>query len=310
MSQQTLTASTKVKAARSTLDRSRNTYAWIFLVPTLVLIGAIAIFPLAQTFYLSFTNTRFGQENNTFTGLKNYGDLITNDSTFADSIKITLGFTVITVFFETVLGLIIALVVNSNFKGRGVMRAVMLVPWAIPTVVSTKLWAWMYNDQSGVFTDILQKAGIVKGNFAFLATTNGTPFALGTISAIDIWKTTPFMALLLLAGLQLISLDMYEAARVDGATWIQQFFTLTLPLLRPALLVALVLRTLDALRAFDVFYVLFGDRADIQSMSVYAQQRLVSGSRVGYGSALCVAIFAIIIVFVIVYVTVFKVEEA
>lgn len=308
MSQEAVTTS-KVKIVPSKLNRSRNTYAWIFLAPTLAVIGVIALFPLAQTFYLSFTNARFGQEETQFTGLTNYVNLITNDSAFADGVRIAVLFTFITVTFETLLGMIIALVVNSNFKGRGVMRAVMLIPWAIPTVVSTKLWAWMYNDQSGVFTDMLQRLGIIKGNFAFLATTNGTPFALGIISAIDIWKTTPFMALLLLAGLQLIPLDMYEAARVDGASWTQQFFALTLPLLRPALLVALVLRTLDALRAFDVFYVLFGNRADIETMSVYAQQRLVGGGRVGYGSALCVAIFAIILIFVVVYVTFFKVEE-
>jgi trehalose/maltose transport system permease protein len=309
MSQSAITT-TKVAPVASKLESTRNVYAWVFLAPTILVITLIALFPLAQTFYLSFTNARFGQEETQFNGLTNYVNLITNDSVFADGVKVAIFFTLITVTFETVLGLIIALVVNSNFKGRGVMRAVMLIPWAIPTVVSTKLWAWMYNDQSGVFSDMLQRLGIVKGNFAFLATNNGTPFALGVISAIDIWKTTPFMALLLLAGLQLIPLDMYEAARVDGASWLQQFFSLTLPLLRPALVVALVLRTLDALRAFDVFYVLYGNRADIETMSVYAQQRLVGGGRVGYGSALCVAIFAIILVFVFIYVTFFKVEEA
>jgi trehalose/maltose transport system permease protein len=310
MSQQVSAAPANVRVARSSLNRTRNIYAWIFLVPTLLVVAVVAIYPLAQTFYLSFTDSRFGQSQVNFVGLDNYVRLTTQDTFFADSVKITVAFTVITVVIETILGMIVALVVNSNFKGRGVMRAVMLIPWAVPTVVSTKLWAWMYNDQFGVFTDILHRLGIVKGNFAFLATSNGTPFALGIISAIDIWKTTPFMALLLLAGLQLIPTDMYEAARVDGANRIQQFFRLTLPLLRPALLVALILRTLDALRAFDVFYVLFGNRPDTQSMSVYAQQRLVGGGREGYGSALCVAIFLIILIFVIIYVTLFRVEEA
>lgn len=310
MSQQISTAPVKIEVTHSSLSRSRNIYAWIFVIPTLLVVAAVALYPLAQTFYLSFTDSRFGQSQVNFVGFDNYIRLSTEDTFFLDSIKVTVAFTIITVLFETVLGMVIALVVNSNFKGKGLMRAVMLVPWAVPTVVSTKLWAWMYNDQFGVFTDILHRFGIAKGNFAFLATSNGTPFALGIISAIDIWKTTPFMALLLLAGLQLIPEDMYEAARVDGANRIQQFFRLTLPLLRPALLVALILRTLDALRAFDVFYVLFGNRPDTQSMSVYAQQRLVGGGRVGYGSALCVAIFLIILIFVIIYVTLFKVEEA
>lgn len=309
MSQGVAAAPAKVQTARSTLDRGRNTYAWIFLIPTLLVVGIIAIYPLAQTFYLSFTNSKFGRENVKFVGLDNYTSLF-SDTYFIGSILVTVAFTVITVIFETVLGMIIALVVNSNFKGRSVMRAVMLIPWAIPTVVSTQLWNWMYNDQYGVFSDLLRRIGVVKGNFAFLATSNGTPFALGAISAIDIWKTTPFMALLILAGLQLIPVDMYEAARVDGATWLQQFFRLTLPLLRPALVVALVLRTLDALRAFDVFYVLFGNRPDTQSMSVYAQQTLIPYGLVGYGSAICVAIFVIILVFVAIYVSIFKIEEA
>ena len=310
MSQNVSAAPTNLKVVRSTLHRSRNIYAWVFVTPTLLVVAFAALYPLAQTFYLSFTNARFGQSQVNFVGIDNYVQLTTQDSIFTDAVKVTVIFTVITVVFETVLGMVVALVVNSNFKGRGVMRAVMLIPWAVPTVVSTKLWAWMYNDQFGVFTDILHRLGIIKGNFAFLATSNGTPFAIGIISAIDIWKTTPFMALLLLAGLQLIPNDMYEAARVDGANGIQQFFRLTQPLLRPALLVALILRTLDALRAFDIFYVLFGNRADTESMSVYAQQRLVGGGREGYGSALCVAIFLIILVFVVVYVSIFKVEEA
>lgn len=309
MSQGVATATAKTRAARSSLDRGRNVYAWVFLAPTLIIIAAIAFYPLAQTFYLSLTNSHFGRDNTSFVGLKNYGDLF-GDSYFVNSIVTTVAFTVITVIFETVFGMVIALVVNSNFKGRGLMRAVMLVPWAIPTVVSTQLWSWMYNDQYGMFTDLLRRIGIVKGNFAFLATTNGTPFAIGAISAIDIWKTTPFMALLILAGLQLIPQDIYEAARVDGANGIQQFFQLTLPLLRPALAVALILRTLDALRAFDVFYVLFGNRPDTQSMSVYAQQVLIPYGQVGYGSAMCVAIFLIILVFVLIYVSVFRIEEA
>jgi trehalose/maltose transport system permease protein len=188
------------------------------------------------------------------------------------------------------------------------MRAAMLIPWAIPTVISAQMWKWMYNDVYGVINDlVVNKLQLADRPIAFVAADTTT--ALLSIAAVDIWKTTPFVALLLLAGLQVIPGDVYEAADVDGATRAQQFFRITLPLLRPAILVALIFRTLDALRVFDVFFVMFGARPDMQPLAVYAQQYLVSFSDLGYGSAICVAIFALIAVFVAMYVTVFRVEE-
>lgn len=312
MAQSRVTSAGEVRASRISFEQSRTIYAWVFLVPTLVIIAIIAVFPLVQTFYLSFTNTRINVDRPVqFVGLDNFTSLF-SDSDFQNAIVITIAFTFITVTFEFVLGILVALVLNTNFRGRGVMRAVMLIPWALPTVISTKIWAWMYNDNYGVFTDMLRRIGIIKAdqNFAFLSTTNGTPFAMGTVSFIDIWKTTPYMALLLLAGLQLIPEDIYEAARVDGASRIQQFFSITLPLLRPAIAVALIFRTLDAVRVFDLFYTLFGDRPDVQTVATFAQNKLVSQSRVGYGSAVCVILFIIISIFVAVYVRAFKIEEA
>jgi trehalose/maltose transport system permease protein len=132
--------------------------------------------------------------------------------------------------------------------------------------------------------------------------------ALASVSAVDIWKTTPFVALLLLAGLQVIPGELYEAARVDGASALQQFWRITLPLLRPAILVALVFRTLDALRVFDIFYVFFGSRPDTQTMAIYDQNTIINGD-VGYGSAISVAIFLVIGLFVVIYATVMRVEE-
>ncbi|HEX8966962.1 MAG TPA: sugar ABC transporter permease, partial [Chloroflexota bacterium] len=224
------------------------------------------------------------------------------------SIVVTVQFTVLTVAFEFVLGLIIALVVNSNFKGRGPMRAAMLVPWAIITVVSAQMWKWMYHDIYGVINDFLvDKIHLLPSNLAWVA--NSTT-SIPAIAAVDIWKTTPFVALLLLAGLQVIPGDMYEAARVDGASGVQQFFSLTLPLLRPAIVVTLIFRTLDALRVFDVFYVMFGSRPDTMTMAIYAQQNIVSFASLGYGSTVAIAIFVVIGIFVVTYVTLFKVEAA
>lgn len=290
------------------LTRSQNRLAWIFLAPTLAVVTIIALYPLIQTFYYSLTDARLGSARAVnFVGLENYAFLI-QDNAFRNSIGVTVLFTVITVFVEFILGMIIALVVNSNFRGRGAMRAAMLIPWAIPTVISAQMWKWMYNDIYGVINDLLvNQLGLLERNIAFTATNQTV--SLLAIAAVDIWKTTPFVALLLLAGLQVIPGDVYEAADVDGASKIQQFTSITLPLLRPAILVALIFRTLDSLRVFDVFYVMFGARLDMQTMAVYAQQNLVAFSALGYGSAICVAIFAIIAVFVAIYVTVFRVEE-
>jgi trehalose/maltose transport system permease protein len=186
------------------------------------------------------------------------------------------------------------------------MRAMMLVPWAIPTVVAAQMWRWMYNDTYGVFDDFGVRAHLLSHNVAWIAQPNT---ALGAAAATDIWKTTPFVALLLLAGLQVIPTELYEAARVDGASALQQFWRITLPLLRPAILVALIFRTLDALRVFDVFYVFFGNRPDTQTMAIFAQDTIVGTGDVGYGSAACVAIFLIIGLFTVIYVTFVRVEE-
>ncbi len=289
------------------LQRRQTHFAWILLLPALAVVGFVAIYPLGQTIYQSFTNEQFlaGLEPTKWIGLKNYRDLI-HDTVFRDSVVTTVKFTVITVVFEFVLGMIIALVVNSNFKGRGVMRAVMLVPWAIPTVISAQMWKWMYDDIYGVINDAGVRLHILSHSHAWISEPSTS---LGAVAAVDIWKTTPFVALLLLAGLQVIPTELYEASEVDGASKLQQFWKITLPLLRPAILVTLIFRTLDALRVFDVFYVFFGNRLDTQTMAIYDQNTIVSTGDVGYGAAISVAIFLIIGLFVIIYVTLVRVEE-
>jgi trehalose/maltose transport system permease protein len=281
--------------------------AWIMLTPALLVVGFVAIYPLGLTVYQSFTNEQFlaGLEPTKWVGLKNYSDLL-HDTIFRHSIWVTVKFTVITVAFEFVLGLIVALVVNSGFKGRGLMRAVMLVPWAIPTVISAQMWKWMYDDIYGVINDLGMRLHILSHHQAFISQPST---ALASVAAVDIWKTTPFVALLLLAGLQVIPRELYEAAEVDGATWWQQFRRVTMPLLAPAIVVALIFRTLDALRVFDVFYVFFGARLDTQTMAIYDQNTIVSTGAVGYGAAVSVAIFLIIGLFVVIYVTFIKVEQ-
>jgi trehalose/maltose transport system permease protein len=189
------------------------------------------LIPLAQTIWQSLTNARLASERPVmFVGLTNYVNVLT-DPDFRWAVWITVQFAVVTVFFEFILGLIIELVVNSNFKGRGFMRAAMLVPWAIITVVSAQMWKWMYNDIYGVINDFLVvRLGILESNVAWIS---NPATQMPAIEAIDIWKATPFVALLLLAGLQVIPTDIYEAAKVDGANALHQFWS-PAPLLKPA----------------------------------------------------------------------------
>jgi len=290
---------------RTKLQRRQTRIGWVLLVPALAVVAFVAIYPLGKTVYESFTNQEFlaGLEPTKWVGLDNYRTLW-HDPAFRHSVWVTVKFTLITVSFEFVLGLIIALVVNSHFRGRGLMRAVMLVPWAIPTVVAAKIWQWMLDDVFGVVNDLLMKLHIISHPHAWIS---DPATSLASVSAVDIWKTTPFVALLLLAGLQVIPKDLYEAADVDGASPLQQFWRITLPLLKPAILVTLIFRTLDALRVFDVFFVFFGNRADTQTMAIYAQGTIVQDGHVGYGAAISVAIFLIISLFVVIYVTFMRV---
>jgi trehalose/maltose transport system permease protein len=291
---------------RPKLQRRQTHLAWLLLVPSLAVVALVAIYPLGKTVYQSFTDQDFlALEPTKWVGLANYRELW-HDTVFRHAVWRTIEFTLITVGFEFALGLAIALVVNSSFKGRGVMRAVMLVPWAIPTVVAAQMWKWMLDDTFGVVNDAGTRLHVLSHSRAWISDPST---ALASVCAVDIWKTTPFVALLLLAGLQVIPGDLYEAAEVDGASQLQQFWKITLPLLAPAILVTLIFRTLDALRVFDVFYVFFGNRADTQTMAIYNQDTIVGSGHVGYGAAISVAIFLIIALFVIIYVTFMRVSE-
>lgn len=227
------------------------------------------------------------------------------DPSFIDSVQNTIVFTVISVTIELILGLIIALVVNSKFRFRGSMRAAMLVPWAVITVVSARMWEWMLApSRIGMFNALFDRLGLIESPIAFLATGG---YQLSAMIAIDVWKTTPFMALLLLAGLQILPEDIFEAAEIDGAGKIRQFFMITLPLLKPAMAVALIFRTLDALRVFDIFQVVLGSSA--YSMASYNYFQLIGNRNMGLASAIGVIIFILIFGFAVSYIKMLGVDQ-
>ena len=287
--------------------RRRERLGWILTAPTVLMICVVALYPVLRTFALSFTNARLsGARAVSFVGISNYTDLLT-DGTFLRATWNTSVFTVFSVFFETILGLIVALTIHSNFKGRGLVRTAMLIPWAIPTVVSARMWAWMYNDVFGVLNDLLvTRLGLFDTKIAWIANPS---LALPALIAIDVWKTTPFMALLLLAGLQVIPEDIYEAAYVDGASKVYQFWSMTLPLLKPALMVALIFRTLDAFRVFDLPFVIKGTAPETITLSILARQTMIDLARLGQGAAIAVVIFVFLMIFVAIYTRLIRVEE-
>ena len=204
------------------------------------------------------------------------------------AVAVTLVFTVVSVALELALGLVIALTLHAHLPGRGLLRAAVLIPWAIPTVVSAQMWGWMLNDQVGVINEVLLALGLISERLAWTARPE---LALPAVIAVDVWKTTPFMALLLLAALQMLPGELYEAGRVDGVHPLKMFWRVTLPLIRPALMVAVIFRALDALRVFDLFYVLTANSEHFMSMSVYARRQLIEFQNVGFGSAASTLLF-------------------
>jgi trehalose/maltose transport system permease protein len=290
------------------LQQSRVRSAWLFISPMIIVIILVAGWPLARTLWFSVTDANLTDLSVAkFVGLENYIGAygVLQDPDWWRAVFNTLKFSAISVSIETVLGLVVALVLNADFVGRTLVRTAVLVPWAIPTIVSAKMWAWMMNDQFGVLNHVLLGLHLVSQPLAFTANPD---LALGSVIMVDVWKTTPFMALLILAALQMLPTDCYEAARVDGISPIKVFFKVTLPLIRPALMVAVIFRALDALRIFDLIYVLTSNSKDTMSMSVYARQQLVDFQQVGYGSAASTMLFFFVALCTAAYITLGRVK--
>ena len=289
---------------------SRIRTAWLFLTPMIVLMLIVAVWPLARSIWFSFTDTNINDiAAGQFVGLENYfGEyglfFNPNDEEgfwagdWGVSIRNTFSFAVVSVILETLTGLGLALLLNQEFKGRAFVRTAVLVPWAIPTIVSAKMWGWMLHDQFGVINHWLLKLGIISQNIAWTAESD---YALWTVVVVDVWKTTPFMALLILAALQTLPKDCYEAAKVDGVHPLRAFWKITLPLIKPALMVAVIFRLLDALRVFDLIFVLTSSSNSTISMSGFVRREMVDNGYIGFGSAASTALFLIISACTIVY---------
>ncbi|HEX5581459.1 MAG TPA: sugar ABC transporter permease [Gemmatimonadaceae bacterium] len=274
---------------RRTGDETR--LAWALVAPALGVVLLVAVFPLAWTVWesLHLHDLRMPRLGRPFVGLDNYVELA-RDGRFWRSLAHTAVFAAVTVALELVLGLLLALAMDRAWRGRGLVRAAVLVPWAIPTVVAGLLWRFAFDADAGLVNALLRDAGLVHAGPVWLA---GPLTAWVPIVLADVWKTTPFVALLLLAGLQNVDPALHEAAAMDGAGPARRLWHVTLPLLRPAILVALVFRTLDAFRVFDLVYVLTGGGpgTSTEPVALYTQSTLLQNLRFGYGSAMSVAVF-------------------
>jgi len=255
----------------------------LFVIPALILLSLVTIYPIIYVFYLSLHRRLLIFNISKFVWFENYLFLL-NDNRFWNAFKNTIYFTVVSVSLELLIGLFVAVLLNRAFRLKGLMRAVILIPWAIPTVVSARMWEWMYNTDFGILNYVLGS------EINWL----GSPFwAMNAAIFMDVWKTTPFVAILLIAGLQVIPQELYQAARIDGAGGWAIFRRITLPLLKPVILIVLIFRTLDAFRVFDAVYVLTGGGPanTTETLSIYAYKVLFQTLQFGYGSTLSAVVF-------------------
>ncbi|MDO4242347.1 MAG: sugar ABC transporter permease [Actinomyces sp.] len=290
----TKTLSPEARNHRSNASKAQSRLAWMLITPTVLVLTIVIILPVFQSLWQSLfgkagldPETGFISETEPFVGLENYTAIFTSagERFWVAAYNTTL-FGVVTVVLETLLGVAMALIMHKAMRGRGVVRAAILVPWAIPTAVSAILWGWIFN-QNGVANAILgQHIMWASGDFS----------AKMAIIIADVWKTAPYIGLLTLAGLQVIPDEVYEAAKIDGAGAWRRFTRITLPLVKPALVVAILFRALDALRMFDLPYILIGPRKDsVETLSMLVQDE---ASNLRYGSAAAYALILFLYVFI------------
>jgi multiple sugar transport system permease protein len=281
------------RRSRGTPERRLASY---MVAPSLFLIALVALWPIIYAIWLSLHEYSLVQAGvsrwaEPF-GLGNYVDALQSRE-FWRATRITVVFTIASVFLETLLGLAMALIMHSAFKGQGLLRTVVLVPWAVLTVVTAIMWKTIFDPNLGFVNTMLGTNTVWLGE---------EPQALMVMIFADVWKTAPFMALLLLAGLQVIPSEVYEAAKVDGANAWQRFRRITLPLLMPALLVALIFRTLDALRAFDLPKVLTNGANGTETLSLIAAREFQENRLYGEGATLSILTFLIVMIISFTYI--------
>jgi ABC-type sugar transport system permease subunit len=276
-------------------------YAWLLIAPSLIVILGVTLWPILSTLYLSFFNAPTGiNQVRTFVGLENYLAML-RDQTFWETIGRTLYFTAISVTLELVLGLAIAQLIHSKPFGWQFLRFSLIIPWAVPTIVNGAMWHWIYSGDFGALNGILFQLGLIKHYVAWLTLPS---MALNLVILADLWHTVPFVALILQSALATLPEELNEAAMMDGANAIQRFIYVRLPLLRPAILVALIVRTVEAFRVFDIVYIITNGGPAFKTITISYLTYLNSFSygKQGTGAALSFLISIVTIILAITYI--------
>jgi ABC-type sugar transport system permease subunit len=284
--------------------------AWLLLVPSLLVIVGVTLWPVISTFILSFFNAPTGiNQVRTFVGLDNYIGML-KDQTFWDTIGRTLYFTVVSVGLELAIGLAVAQLIHSHPWGWQFLRFSLIIPWAVPTIVNGAMWRWIYSADFGALNGLLMQLGLIKHYVAWLSSPD---MAMNLVIVADLWHTMPFVALVLQAALATLPEDLDEAAAVDGANAWQRFWKIRVPLLRPAILVALIVRTVDAFRVFDIVYIITSGGPAYKTLTITYLTYLNSFSfgKQGTGAALSFLISAVTIIMAFVYIRIlYRPEES
>ena len=272
-----------------------------FVTPTVIVIALILIYPIIQSVVLSFGQSSIdGSEPYRFVGLRHYATLM-GDGRFWNALAVTFTFTALSIPLELALGIGLALLMNESFRGKGLARLAVLFPWALPTALNALIWRWMYNSDYGLFNAVALQSGLADRPINFLGDTS---LAMASMVVVAVWKTSSFMALIILAGLQSIPRDLFEAGRMDGMTKWQEFTQIPLPLLKGPILVALIIRSMDALRTFELPFNLTdgGPVNATESLSLYAYKAIFDFLDFNFGAAVVVVQFLVIFAMSLIYV--------
>lgn len=272
-------------------SKARTRFGILMLMPAIIMMVVFVAYPVLSTVWSSFTNAKVQTRLPEFVGLENYIK-VWKDPLVKSSMIFTVGFTVIATSIETVLGMLLALIMNRKFKGQGLVRAMILIPWAIPTIVSGMMWQFMFAEGYGIINQLLLRSGMAAASIPWL--TNAKWSFLAIVIA-DTWKTSPYMSLMLLSGLQTIPVELYESSGIDGANAWNKFRYITLPLLKPVLMVSLLFRTVQSFRIYDLICALTngGPANSTQSLTMYTVKTYFNFGNTGYGAALAMVTFAV-----------------
>lgn len=291
------------------LDRARQLTGLGFIAPTVILIALVLIYPILQSIVLSVGQSSIdGSTPYEFVGVKHYAKLMGTER-FWNSLGVTFLFTALSIPLELMLGIALALLMNESFRGKGLARLAVLFPWALPTALNTLMWRWMYNSDYGLFNAVALQSGLAERPINWLG---DSTLAMGSMVTVAVWKTSSFMALIILAGLQSIPRELYEAGRMDGMSRWQEFREITLPLLKGPILVALIIRSMDALRTFELPFNLTdgGPINATESLSLYAYKVIFDFIDFNFGAAIVVVQFLVIFAMSLLYIALLRNKEA